>query len=324
MYWHFGQLAQKMHLDLSAEFLLTLLATAFAATCSVAALLACEYFGNRRYCRAAPAVVAIGLGAAALLSQLFSQPNWLAGGCLIVGAVMGLVWLFSREGTRSWSIRLLQPKAIWAVLLCVSAMAARILSSSVLNSVHFQSLAAEIDLSDVPVMSLEAITDKGRGIALFHFKMNSADEEIQRFAQSNEKDHAQLIRLIEPNPASNCHGWVFTAGQYGIRDPEVGSILSDNDYAEVAQPQEGDLAIYRRGNEICHSGLVRIAEKHSPVLIESKWGPFGVYLHATAAQPFGGECRFYRSSRSSHTLAMRRPAIDHATASIASPVLPLH
>jgi hypothetical protein len=100
-------------------------------------------------------------------------------------------------------------------------------------------------------------------------------------------------------------------------------ILTDNEYAEVNRPQEGDVAIYRRDGDICHCGIVRIVDKHAPVLIESKWGPLGVYLHAPAAQPFGGECRYYRTSRQTHTLALRRAGADRTTAVLVTPNSPL-
>src|SRR5262249_1057001 len=133
----------------------------------------------------------------------------------------------------------------------------------------------------------------------------STAAEIERFIDLHETDLTQIIRLADPNSAANCHGWVFTGGKYGIRDPEVERILLDNGYAEFAAPREGDLAIYRSGNKITHSGIVRIADKSTPILIESKWGPFGVYLHGVEKQPFAGQCIFYRSSRSGHVLTLR-------------------
>jgi hypothetical protein len=98
---------------------------------------------------------------------------------------------------------------------------------------------------------------------------------------------------------------VFTGGKYGIRDPEVAQILVDNGYVEVAMPREGDLAIYISETKITHSGIVRIVDQRSPILVESKWGPFGVYLHRVERQPLQGQCRFYRSPRSGHQLAPR-------------------
>jgi hypothetical protein len=58
-----------------------------------------------------------------------------------------------------------------------------------------------------------------------------------------------------------------------------------------------------------------MADKHAPILIESKWGPFGVYLHTVDMQPFRGSCKFFRSSRADHLLVLNRSDLDAATVS---------
>jgi hypothetical protein len=50
------------------------------------------------------------------------------------------------------------------------------------------------------------------------------------------------------------------------------------------------------------------------MLDESKWGPFGVYLHGVDRQPFKGQCKFYRSERSGHQLTLRSTAEKSAVA----------
>jgi hypothetical protein len=86
--------------------------------------------------------------------------------------------------------------------------------------------------------------------------------------------------------------------------------LSDNGYQEVSEPQEDDLAIYTSAGKITHSGVVRMVDKHAPILIESKWGPLGVYLHAIDQQPFPGACKFFRSPRANDLLIMRPSEFD--------------
>jgi len=115
----------------------------------------------------------------------------------------------------------------------------------------------------------------------------------------------KVLRLTGPNADCNCHGWIFTGGQYGIRNSDVPMILADNGYLRVESPQEGDLAIYDNRGEYTHSGRVRLTRPEGGVLIESKWGPFGVFLHALDAQPFSGVCTFYRSPRSGHRLEIQ-------------------
>jgi hypothetical protein len=308
-----------MHGAFSAGFQLSLLVAALASTCAAGALLLCEYFGSRRLAYSAPGLIAAVLALLAVGAFLLRLPGWFACGLGGLGGTLSIAWLLRCEPARAKVAALSQPKTVWAALLLVSLLASRFLAASVLTAVQTPQAPGEVDLADVPVLTMQAITDKGRPIALFHFKMHSAAEQVQQFVQQNEKEHAQLIRLLDANPASNCHGWVFTAGQYGIRDPEVSLILTDHEYEEATQPRKGDLAIYRRDGQICHCGLVRMADKHAPILIESKWGPLGVYLHATSAHPFGGECRFYRSARQNHVLALQHSPATNTALSMTMP-----
>lgn len=308
-----------MHWELNADAQLMMLVASLAAGCAIAGLLVCEFVGSRWAVRFVPGILGGLFGAIAAGSLVMRQPAWLTLGCAIFAALLGSASALRMEFMQSLLAKYLRPKAVWAVLLGLSVLWSRLLAVSVLSSVGAESPPAILDLADVPVLTTQAVTDKGRGIGLFHFKMHSTAEDIQGFIEQNEREHVQLIRLLAANPASNCHGWVFVGGRYGVRDPEVSLILADHDYVEVTQPGEGDLAIYRRDEQICHSGLVRLLHKQAPVLVESKWGPLGVYLHAVAAHPFGGECRFYRSARSGHTLAARPAASARPTAAIVAP-----
>ena len=283
---------------------LTLLVTALSAVVIAAALLSLEFFGNRRMARHAPGLLAVILVLGALLARL-SGLHSVALGATGLATVLLVAWPVSFESARQRITRLITPKVAWTVVLGVSLIASRFLAAHVLHTLDRRLPPQSVDLEDLPIRFTEALTDKGRTIGLFHFKIHSTDSEIQQFIDSNEKDRLQIIRLYEPNPAANCHGWVFTRGEFGIRDAEIAAILSDNGYAEVGEPQKGDLAIYVSDHRITHSGVVHLAEKHAPILIESKWGPLGVYLHAIDKQPFPGACKFYRSSRPDHLLVTR-------------------
>lgn len=294
----------------------SLLLTSLAATCVSGGLLALEYYGSQRVTRRAPGALGALLATIGVLALLVQQAVGVAIGCTILSVVVLFTWPAYFDGARARIGRLLRPKAIWAVLLGVSLVVSRFLATSVLDSFDHVSPSVTIDLADVPVHTSEAITDKGRPISLFHFKMHSTAEAVQAFIDGNERDRAQLIRLGEANPASNCHGWVFTKGRYGVRDSDVDAILADHDYELVTAPAEGDLAVYSTDEQICHSGIVRIAGANAPILIESKWGPFGVYLHGIASQPFSQTCRFYRTKRADHELAIRP-----AESTVMSPML---
>jgi hypothetical protein len=102
----------------------------------------------------------------------------------------------------------------------------------------------------------------------------------------------------------NCHGWVFTGGRYFLLEEELAEILKDNGYQPVKAPQAGDLVLYRDHTDWpLHSGIVRVVHPDLPVLVESKWGDLGRFLHPVAMQPYRGtRVCYYRSARPSHIL----------------------
>jgi len=175
---------------------------------------------------------------------------------------------------------------------------------------------------------MEAITDAGRVIALFHYNAVTivpAREQLafqseqerrdflgvmeQRFLANTNQNPATLVRLAEPNPQSNCHGWIFTQGRFGVPDALVPAILEDNGYAIVQDPREGDLAVFTRDTVVHHSGVVR-SGPGGEVLIESKWGPFGVYRHTPEAHPYPKHCTYYRSARRRHLLMLGAASLE--------------
>jgi hypothetical protein len=179
--------------------------------------------------------------------------------------------------------------------------------------------------------NLRAITDTGRAIPLFRFEafvIPVVGQQLpfhperngqyflgmaeRKFLTNTKQDPAKIVRLIEPHTACNCHGWVFAGGKFGIEDSHVSTILADNGYVPVKDARDGDIAIYENGERITHSGFVRPGSGNVGTLIESKWGPFGVFLHAPESHPFPGACSFYRSSRNGHTLALKRTDVSGA------------
>ena len=124
-----------------------------------------------------------------------------------------------------------------------------------------------------------------------------------------------------PDFRANCHGWVFADGRYIIRGKDVDKILSDNRYLRVARPQSGDVVVYRSkaDNKVLHTGVVRFVDQ-GLVLIESKWGVWGRYLHQPEHQPYSNRFAFYRAPRPGHQLAearktpavVRQPELRHA------------
>lgn len=175
-----------------------------------------------------------------------------------------------------------------------------------------------------PVNALMAVTDAGRAIPVFHYetvvlpsnpvetrlyqtdraKLELLQRAERQFFINTKQDERNLTRKMSAVAACNCHGWIFLGGQYGIEDKHIPQVLSDNGYEEVAQPLAGDLGIVRKVADVSHSCLVRRHEEDA-VIVESKWGPFGVFEHRAHAQPFGQNISFYRSHRTGHALPVR-------------------
>jgi hypothetical protein len=168
-----------------------------------------------------------------------------------------------------------------------------------------------------------ALTDNLRQIPLFQYEVVAAPlagQEIKirapqdlldfyraaeaQFLANTSQDIRQLVRLSEPRVECNCHGWVFASGRFGVHEQYVPQILSDHAYQGVSQPRDGDLAVYRNAGQITHLGIVRWDDR-GRLRVESKWGPFGVFLHEPDRTPFPGQCTFFRGSRTGHALHLR-------------------
>lgn len=153
---------------------------------------------------------------------------------------------------------------------------------------------------------VQATTDHGRRIPLREVNevrstefRNTAEERVL----SDLHCYGRVIRVTAPDDVCNCHGWVFTGGQYWLPGAEVDNILTDNGYVAVTDPRPGDLAIYRNGRDVIHTGVVRAIVNGMPPLVEGKWGWMGVYLHPVADSIYGASFSYYRSPREGHLLA---------------------
>lgn len=145
-------------------------------------------------------------------------------------------------------------------------------------------------------------TDLGQPLTLYH--PASPDPSPRELADmdaasiANLELQAGVIRTAAPDRGYNCHGWVFTEGRGWLQGAQVEAILRDNGYHAVAAPEAGDVAVYRGPDgAITHSGVVRVAGPGCPVLVESKWGQGGRFLHPPTNVPYAGEPTFYRSPR---------------------------
>jgi hypothetical protein len=149
-----------------------------------------------------------------------------------------------------------------------------------------------------------ATSDKGTPIALREPAqepnpvLGTAEARILTNAQLND----QIIRRGPAGDHTNCHGWVFTGGKFRVTGEDVELILRENGYQEVHQPQVGDLVIYRQGGVVSHTALVRYVAEGQPVLVESKWGNLGLFLHPADRSIYGTDYAFHRSPRNGHLL----------------------
>ncbi len=162
-----------------------------------------------------------------------------------------------------------------------------------------------------------ATTDQGRPIRLFAaagLVSPAPDPELvlqQAELLKNIGLAEHVIRLGLGWQNCNCHGWVFTAGQFWVRSDEVGLILRDNGYQHVALLRPGDLAIYRDPQgAVVHSGVVRYVGGPGLILVESKWGRLGRLLHMYDVHCYDrASCSFYRSRRPGHLVhGLPRPS----------------
>lgn len=152
------------------------------------------------------------------------------------------------------------------------------------------------------------ITDSGVQLPLYRVKVSN--DHFEKFAEACRERISKLAEplIVRAEPCSeyNCHGWVFTGGKHLLRGENVEQILASNGYSQIAHPKENDVVIYRSPlGRILHTGLVSTILSDKTILVESKWGVDGRYLHKLEDQPYSQNFEFYRGSRGSHVIAFQ-------------------
>lgn len=90
----------------------------------------------------------------------------------------------------------------------------------------------------------------------------------------------QFIRTANADVSYNCHGWTFRAGKRSVSEAEVMEWIGSPRYKPVITlPQVGDIVLYYRDSVLCHSGIVQAVSRNGIILVESKWGSLGRFLH---------------------------------------------
>jgi hypothetical protein len=248
----------------------------------------------------APASVLLLLSLAVAAS---AQPDWLWQPLLAVAVVEGLLALIRLRLDRP----VLQSGAV--LLVCAALLGWQLyrIDQAVENDMRQTDalLADSYEQPDLtPCPSYHAQTDRGTAVPLFTASLEQ--QPAEREAQCLEQMHLdrKVIQTGSPDPAYNCHGWVFTGGRCWVRGTAVESILADNGYQVTTDPHEGDVVVFRNcAGEVTHTGLVR-GHAGAVVLIESKWGQMGRYVHTAEDHAYRTHARtYYHTPRASHLLA---------------------
>lgn len=128
------------------------------------------------------------------------------------------------------------------------------------------------------------------------FAQNSPLECLERESVLLHPDFfARLIRVGPPDYHFNCHGWTFLDGKEDMSASAVDALVESGRLQPVGRPRLGDVILYRdQHGGVMHSGRVQAVGRDGLVLIESKWGPFGRYLHLPDVPRNATSWQYYR------------------------------
>jgi len=250
------------------------------------------------------AALAAGGGAAYAcdLAAMVAQPAW-----VLSGALVGLLLVRSKHSIAGR--QLVQGGILTVLGGALLGFATYRLDQGLENDLSesdfaMASLTDPIDVGGPPARL--AHTDAGTQIPLFEPSpyASAASEDHEAKFLHNKRLGARLILTAPADLKYNCHGWVFTGGRYWVRGDAVATILKDNGYRQVERPRGGDVAVFRNQlGEITHTGLVRAGNRNGSILIESKWGRFGRYVHGPEEHGYRGHAvTYYHTTRGTNVL----------------------
>jgi hypothetical protein len=261
------------------------------------------------------AAPAAALAALAALAAVAGRPAAdtaaalaLAGACALFGVLRSerAGWLGSAALAAAR-----RPRAQWLALLAAGPLVAAVWAWGWAEAVSEVDELGPADAAfwEPPalreVAGTPAATDGDRPVRLFEVPPPPGGPPAAAREEAVLRDWLRSQRLLRTGQADdsyNCHGWVFAAGRYWLWPADVEALLHDNAYHPVADPRPGDVAVYREAaGAVAHTGLVRAAAP-GRVLVESKWGRWGRFLHAADDQPYGRDVTFYRTPRRDHTV----------------------
>ncbi len=270
------------------------------------ACLLLEKYAGWRYVSLASAIGGLAFSFAAVAVRLANRPVEVWAPL----AALGVLSLFAWAAYSSYFLRLsrlvrrlARPRLIWLALLVGGPLYASYAVTKLVDPPDTLEGIDSVILSREQIPGIRLVTDRGRMLKLYRFVVSDEAEEAERQWVAEGRLEFRIIRTGDVDPASNCHGWVFTGGRYAIHPEDVETILDDNGYQPVESPSKGDLIVYRNeAGVITHTGLVLEVVHENLVLIESKWGPLGRYLHPPEYQPYGVNYTYYHSNREGHQM----------------------
>lgn len=240
----------------------------------------------------------------------------LAAFSLAVGAVLGLFAQDAWFGRFAWWWRWGRATTMIGLSLAATVLVGSRFHRSMTVDTEWATLdrISEASRPPMPVDEMFGVTDLGRRIPLMKFDVHWSDtsegQPVESLDLIPEGYRARVIVAESDQSPANCHGWVFTGGQYLVKGEYVDAILQDNGYEIVTMPAVGDVIIYRDEMGIpIHTGLVKAVGNDGFTLIESKWGALETYYHLPNDQVYSRSYAYYRSQREGHAihLIMRNP-----------------
>jgi hypothetical protein len=261
------------------------------------------------------AVGALGAGLCVLAILLRQPPTtWgpLAG---LLGVVAALTAVRSAAARRVFTalgpvVRSPRIQAA-ALVLCGPALAILSIPPTVAGD-DFDMPAQDFDLVALPplkeIQPCPVTTDRGRPVSVYvsQDRQTFTPEFLGRQSAflRNRGFMEHIIRVPDGDTDCNCHGWVFTDGRFWLSPEGVELILADNGYRPSETPGVGDLVVYRsRDGKLLHTGILRAGVESGIVLVESKWGVLGRFVHSPDIHPYG-DCLWtcHRTARLGHRL----------------------
>jgi hypothetical protein len=276
-----------------------------------------------RWIHAAPAVTALAASVFAVVAVVAGQPLplWGSAGILALLCLIAIVLQ-----TPSWETRIgaamrlaRRPLArrftmvgLWAFcpFVALGLVYSHVYQDTDADCAFFESQSLIVVREPIEYANSPLTTDLGHTVRLLQVEdvppvptspmLDAQARLLQRFDLNDD-----VIALPLGWQNTNCHGFVFTGGRYWVGGGQVDMILADNGYRPAAAAQTGDLAIYRDDlGTVLHSGIVCGLASDGVILVESKWGQSGRFIHRHDRHPFPttAECIFYRSARQGHLL----------------------